>query len=242
MKQIAGSIVFFFLLLFVYTKLAGPIPFSVTSVTTTKTDTFTVTGEGKAVVRPDIAVVNVGVQTNGSSVKQVQDELNRKSNSISEAVKRVGVKDADIQTSNYSIYPQYDYQSGTQRIIGYQASSNVTIKVRDIDRANEVIDGATAAGANQVGGISFDVDDKSKAQNEAREKAVADVKRKAQDAARIAGFKLGKIVNYQESFGDQRPPVPLMARVESDKAAIPTQIEPGASEIVVTVSLSYELQ
>ncbi len=243
MKNLAGAVILFFVLLFAYTKLAGPIPFSVNSISTMKTDTFTVLGEGKVIVPPDIAVINVGVQANGGSVKQVQDELNRKINAVSEAVKRVGVKDADIQTSNYSIYPQYDYQTGGQRITGYQASSNLTVKVRDIDRANDVIDGATAAGANQVGGMSFDVDDKTKAQNEAREKAVAEAKRKAQDAARIAGFRLGNIVNYQESFGGGMPPVPLMARAEADKAmGAPTQVEPGSSEIVVTVSLSYELQ
>lgn len=249
MKDIAGAVVIFFILLFAYTKLAGPIPFSVTSVTTTKTDTFTVSGEGRITASPDIALVTVGVQTNGSTVKQVQDELNRKINAVSDAVKRVGVKDEDIQTSNYSVYPQYDYQSGLptqaggQRIAGYQASSNLSIKVRNIDRTNEVIDGATAAGANQIGGISFDVDNKTKAQNQAREKAVREAKRKADDAARIAGFRLGKIVNYQESFGGGMPPVPLMARAEADKGVSePTQVEPGSSEIVVTVSLSYELQ
>ena len=242
MKNFAGVVVLFFVLLFAYTKLAGPIPFSVNSISTMKTDTFTVSGEGKVIVPPDIAVVNVGVQANGSTVKQVQDELNLKMNAVSEAVKRVGVKSEDIQTSNYSIYPQYDYQSGGQRITGYQASSNLTIKVRDIDRANEVIDGATAAGANQVGGISFDVDDKAKAQNEAREKAVAEAKRKAQDAARIAGFRLGTIVNYQESFGDQPRPIPLMAKeAVGIGGEVPTQIEPGSSEIVVTVTLSYQI-
>lgn len=240
MKNLAGAVVLFFVLLFAYTKLAGPLPLSL--VTTITSDAFSVTGEGKSTVSPDIAVVNVGVQANGSAVKQVQDELNRKMNAVSEAIKRVGVKSEDIQTSNYSIYPQYDYQSGGQRIMGYQASSNLTIKVRDIDRTNEVIDGATAAGANQVGGISFDVDDKTKAQNEAREKAVAEAKRKAQDAARIAGFRLGTIVNYQESFGDQPRPIPLIAKEGVGIGGeVPTQIEPGSSEIVVTVTLSYQI-
>lgn len=244
MKNFAPAVVLFFVLLFAYTKLAGPIPFSVTSVSTTKTDTFTVSGEGKVIVPPDIAVVNVGVQANGPAVKQVQDELNRKINAVSEAVKRVGVKDADIQTSNYSIYPQYDYQTGGQRITGYQASSSLTIKVRDIDRANEVIDGATAAGANQVSGISFDVDDKTKSQNDAREEAVAEAKRKASDAARIAGFKLGNIVNYQESFGNEPRPVPMMAKadVSGGPESVVKQVEPGSSEILVTVTLSYEIR
>lgn len=87
------------------------------------------------------------------------------------------------------------------------------------------------------------MDDKTKAQNQAREKAVSEAKRKADDAARIAGFRLGKIVNYQESFGGNVPPVPLMARAELDKeVGEATQVEPGSSEIVVVVSISYELQ
>jgi len=241
MKNFAAGIVLIFVLLFAYTKLAGPLPLSVTSTITTQTDTFSVEGVGKVSAPPDIAVVNVGVAANGTSVKGVQDELNRKINAVSEAVKRAGVKSEDIQTSNYSIYPQYDYQSGVSPITGYQASSNLTIKVRDIDRTNEVIDGATAAGANQVGGISFDVDDKAKAQNEAREKAVADAKQKAEDAARIAGFRLGRVVNYQESFADNRPPI-IFEKAQITDSREPTQVEPGSSEIVVTVTLSYQIQ
>lgn len=239
MKNFAAGIVLFFIFLFAYSKLGGPIPLSL--VTTITTDTFSVSGEGKVIVTPDVAVINVGVQSSGASVKQVQDELNRNINAVSDAVKRVGVKDVDIQTSNYSIYPQYDYQQ-RQRITGYQASSNMTIKVRDIDRTNEVIDAATGAGANQVGGISFDVDDKTKVQNEAREKAVADARRKAEDASKIAGFRLGNVVNYQESFGGSEPPGPIMAKLETDgRDVTPTQVEPGSSEIVVTVSLSYQI-
>lgn len=243
MKQTAGLIIFFFLALFAYTKLAGPIPFSVTSVTTTKTDTFSVTGEGKVMVAPDIAVVNAGVQAQGPTVKTAQDQLNRAINAVSDAVKKLGIDNRDIQTTNYTISPTYDYNSGRQRITGYQASSTLAIKIRDIDRANSVIDAATAAGANQVGGVSFDVDDKTKAQNEARQKAVAQAKQKAKDAARIAGFTLGRIINYSENFGGEPRPMPLMAKAEGlGGAGVPTQIEPGSSEVSVTVTLSFEIR
>lgn len=243
MKQTAVLIIFFFLSLFAYTKLAGPIPFSVTSVTTQKTDTFTVTGEGKVFVKPDIATTTVGVAVNGPTVKEVQQDLNTKINQVSAAVKKVGVAEKDIQTTNYSIYPTYDYQNGSQRVTGYSASSQLTIKARDIDKINEVIDGATGAGANTIGGVSFDVDDKTKAENEARTKAVAEAKAKAENAARIAGFRLGKIVNYSEGFAGWPGPLPMMAKAEGmavDRA--PTQIEPGSSQITITVSLSFELQ
>lgn len=243
MKNSISAIVVFFLFLFAYTRLAGPIPFSVNSVTTTKTDTFSVTGEGIVTVPPDIATVHVGVQAQGSSVKAVQDQLNKNSNAVSAAVKATGVDSKDIQTSGYTINPMYDYANGSQRITGYQASSNLTIKVRAIDKANAVIDAATAAGANQVGGISFDVDDKTAAQNKAREEAVKDAKIKAENAAKIAGFKLGRIINYSEDFGGAPRPIPMLAKADVGLGAgEATQVEPGTNEITVTVTLSYQIQ
>lgn len=244
MKNTAGLIAFFFISLFVYTKLAGPIPFSLSSVVTTKTDTFSVTGEGKATATPDIAVVNAGVTAQGASVKQVQQDLNTKINAVTAAVKKVGVDAKDIQTTNYSIQPTYDFQAPTQRITGYQANTNVTIKVRNLDLANGVVDAATGAGANQVGGITFDVSDKTKAENEARELAVAEAKKKAETAAKAAGFTLGKVINYSEDFGG-RVPIPMYAKADAAMGAperLLTQIEPGSSEIIVTVSLSYEIR
>lgn len=199
----------FFSLLLVYTKLIGPIPFSVNSVTTQKSTTFDVTGEGKVNVVPDIASVSVGIRASGSTVKIVQKQINSVINKVSQAVKNLGVDAKDIQTTDYSIYPDYDYSGSSQRIKGYTASTSLSVKVRDIDKVNSVIDAATANGANEVSGISFEVDDKEKAENEAREKAVADAKKKAENAAKIAGFKLGRIINYSENLGGFPKPIPL---------------------------------
>lgn len=232
----------FFILLLLYTKLAGPIPFSVNSITTTKSDTFQVTGEGKVSVPPDVALINVGVQAQASSVKAVQEQLNSNINKVSEAIKKVGVDQKGIQTTNYSINPSYDYSGTSQKITGYTASTNLSIKVRSIDNVNSVIDAATANGANQVGGINFEVDDKTKAENEAREKAVSEAKRKAEQAAKIAGFKLGRIINYSENFVSGPIPLPMRAMSAGAPELIPTQVEPGSSEVSVTVTLSYEIQ
>ena len=243
MKNIGGAVILFFIALFAYSKLVGPIPFSVNSVVTSKTDTFSVTGEGKISVPPDIAIVSAGVQAQGATVKVVQDLLNKNINAVSAAVKAAGVDEKDIQTSGYNINPMYDYTAGSQRITGYQASSNLTIKVRVIDKANAVIDAATAAGANQVGGISFDVDNKTAAQNKARELAVADAKSKAENAAKIAGFKLGRVINYSEDFGNGPRPIPMMAKADTGLGAgEATAVEPGSNEITVTVTLSYQIQ
>lgn len=231
----------FFVLLFVYTKLAGPLPFSVSSVTTAKTDTFNVSAEGVVEAKPDIALLNVGIQAQGNTVKNAQDQINLSINKVSDAVKKLGIDEKDIKTANYNINPTYDYQASTQRITGYTASTNLSIKVRNIDLVNQVIDTATANGANQVGGVSFDVDDKTKAENEARTKAVAAAKKKAEDAARIAGFKLGRMVNYSENFTPDIRPLPMMAAGAPGAVQKDTAVEPGSSEITVSVTLSYEI-
>lgn len=231
----------FFVLLFSFTKIFGPIPFSVNSVTTSKSSTFDVTGEGKVTASPDIALVTVGIVANGQTVKQAQDQVNSTINKVSDAVKKLGVDSKDIKTTNYSINPTYDYSNG-QKITGYSANTNLLIKVKQLEKTNSVIDIATANGANQVGGISFDINDRTKLENEARQKAVDEAKKKAGDASRIAGFKLGRIINYSEN-PQGIGPVPLRA-MAADKAigGAPTQVEPGLSDIVVSVTLSYEIQ
>lgn len=246
MKDVSGAIIVFFLALFAFIKLSGPLPLSISSVTTTKTDSFTVSGEGKVTMIPDIARVQAGVTAQGASIKVVQQELNKKIKAISDAIKKQGVKDSDIQTLNYSVNPQYDYRNGTQKITGYEASSNFSIKVRNMDNATAVIDVATANGANQIGGISFDVDDKTKVENEARTKAVADAKSKAELAAKTAGFSLGRVINYNENSGGVGRPVPMYAKAElmngGSADSVATTIEPGSQEVTVSVSLSYEIR
>ncbi len=244
MKTTILSLIVFFLSLFLYTKFAGPIPFSITNVTSNKSEAFTVTGEGKVSVKPDIATVNVGVHATGTTTKEVQDNLNKNINAVSAAVKKLGIDEKDIKTSNYTMNPTYDYTSSRQKITGYQASSNLTIKVRNIDNANAVVDAATTAGANTVGGISFDVDDKTKAEDEARKLAVADAKAKADQAAKTAGFTLGKIINYQESSNNIRP-MPLYAKADSVVGlggGAPTELNTGSTDITLTVTLSYEVK
>lgn len=232
-----------FAVLFVYTKTVGPIPFSVSSVVTYKTTTFDVSAEGKVSVKPDTAFVNAGVQANASTAKGAQDQINEAINKISLALKQGGIEAKDIQTTNYNVNPTYDYASGTQRITGYSASTNLLIKVKNIDKVNEAIDIATKNGANQISGLNFDVDDKSKLEEAARVMAVNAARKKADNAAKIAGFKLGRIVNYSENFAG-RPRLIPVTRAEGVKTAdsIATQVEPGSTDIIVTVTLSFEIQ
>lgn len=242
MQNTLVAILVFFVSLFAYTKFAGPIQLSVNSTTFAKSDAFSVTGEGKVTTVPDLAVINVGVTSQTTTVKAAKEQLDSRINAVAAAVKKLGVDARDIQTTNYSVSPQYDFREG-QRITGYQASANLTIKIRNLERANDVIDAAATAGANQIGGLSFEIADKTKVENEARQKAVAQARQKAEDAAKIAGFTLGKVVNYSENFGGF--PQPLYATKTAIGGEAPperTQLEPGQNEIVVLVSLSYEIR
>ncbi len=232
----------FFILLFAYTRLIGPIPFSVNSVNTQKSTTFDVTGEGKVTTKPDIASVNAGISAQAQSVKGAQDQINGIINKVTQALKQIGVDPKDIQTANYNISPTYDYAAGTQKITGYNANTSILIKVRSLDNVNNVIDNATANGANQISGVSFDVDDKTKLQNEARQKAVDEARKKAAEASKIAGFKLGRIINYSENSSGSPRPIPLSMETAKGVGGVPTQVEPGSSEVTMDVTLSYEIQ
>lgn len=235
-------LVFFFVLLFGYIKIAGPIPFFINSVTTNKTDVFTVTGEGKVDTKPDIAFVNVGVSVTAPTVKSAQDQMNNKINQVTSAVKNLGIENKDIKTANYNIYPNTDYQNGTQKITGFTASTNLSIKIKNIDLVNQVIDVSTASGANQVGGVTFEIEEKVKVENEARSKAVQNAKEKAQQSAKIAGFSLGKIINYSEDFGNFPRPLNVSIKTMEVVDGTPqTAVEPGSSEVIVVVSLSYQI-
>jgi len=237
-----AAILIFFVLLFAYTKLAGPIPFSINSVTTQKTTTFDVTGDGKASVTPDSATVTAGVNAQGSDQKTVQDKMNTAINAVTTAIKGLGVDSADIQTTNYSINPQYDYSGGPQKQTGFQSSTNLTIKVKDLSKVNQVIDAATAAGATNVNNLGFDSSDKTGAQNQARQMAIADAKKKAQAAADAAGFKLGSLVNYQESENGAIRPIPMLKSVGGPMAAdASTNVQAGSNEVDMSVTLSYEI-
>lgn len=242
------SLAVFFTLLFGFSKILGPIPFDVTSVTTTKSDAFSVTGEGRVDAKPDSAVVRLGVLAKASTSEQAKTALNTNINKVIEAIKALGVNEKDIKTENFNVYPEYGQPvplmapEGQNRISGYTANTYITVTIATAELANQIIDIGVANGANQVGGVDFQVKDKNTALNKARELAVADAKKKAEDASRIAGFKLGKIINYSEGEGGGYPRLMSSGAVMDKAGGTPTQIEPGTNEIIVNVTLSYELK
>ena len=232
------TIIFIFLGLFIYTKLFGPIPFSVNSIQTTKTNLFSVSGVGKATAIPNTARLSLGVTKTASSVTLAQDQTNVTTNKIIEDLKSLGVEKKNIKTTNYNVSPNYDFNRG-QTITGYTVTQTLEIKT-SIDTANKVIDVATENGANIISGVNFTFDDKTKKELEekARNEAVKEAKEKAESLAKATGIRLGKIVDVQESAGFEPRPV-MMQALDAEKSD-DTQLQPGENSITINITLFYE--
>ena len=244
-RDFSGSVVVFFILLFVYSKWGPAIPFNFT--TQNKGEPLIVSAEGKVVTVPDIAKVSVGIQETGQTLKQVQDNANKKSQSLVTALKSLEIDEKDIKTTSYNVYPQYDYTNPSSRITGYQVSINYEVTVKDIDKVNDVLSQVTNSGANLVGGVTFAISDEVKKDklNEAREKASNEAKEKAKGLAKAAGITLGKIINVSESEGFDYPrPMPMMEKAVDMGGIEPVtaEVTPGETELAVTVTLSYEIR
>lgn len=241
-KTAFSIILFMFLGLFIYTRFAGPIPFSVNSITTTKTNLFSVSGTGKATGIPDTAVLSIGVTKTGETVAIAQEQTNSAANKIIDDLKKLGIAQKDIKTTNYSVNPNYDFSRGGQNITGYTVTQTLEVSVTPIDLANKTVDTATSDGANLVGGINFTFNDATKKdlENKARADAVNMAKEKAQSLASATGIRLGKIVDVQES-GDFNPrPIMMAQSLEVGKGAGDTSLQPGENSITINITLSYE--
>ena len=243
-QNLSGAIFFFFICLFAYTKLVGPIPFSVNSISTTKSSLFMVSGIGKASAIPDTAMASFGVTKTAPTVETAQSQVNEVANNITSDLKALGILEKDIQTTNYNVSPNYDYANGKQTTNGYTVSENVEVKIKPVEKANKAIDIATAAGANQVGGITFVLndDEKEKLQQQATEQAIKNAKTQAQMLANAAGIQLGRIADIQTS---QEQPLMLnkYALTADRVGGLPTpetQLNPGENTVNVTVTLGYE--
>lgn len=251
-ESLVGAIIVFFVALFVYTKLAGPIPFFINSVNTTKTDLFSASGEGKVTAVPDQATVAVGITQQSQTVSEAKNKVNQSNDNIIKDLKKLGLSDKDIKTTDYSVSPNYSQQigiampmlptTGQQTITGYTVTQNLDINVQPIEKANQVVDIATKDGANLVGGVNFTFSDQlSKSlESQATEQAVNNAKTKAQALAKVAGINLGKVVNVVENNGGQ--PIPMMTAdiaAKTDQSA-PTNITPGQNSLTVDVVLYYE--
>jgi uncharacterized protein YggE len=212
---------------------------------------LTVTAEGSSNRQPDLAVFSAGVTTQG---KTAADALAANSTAMARvvsALKAAGIADRDIQTSNLNLNPLYaqprrnpdgSVDQPEQKIIGYQVNNTVSVRQRKLDDYGKVIDTLVAAGANQINGPNFQLDDSDAALDEARRAAMKNARDKAQLYATAAGLRVVRIVSISESGGFYQP-MPVFARMEAaaPPAPPPPPVQAGELELKANVAVLYEL-
>lgn len=209
----------------------------------TQQNTITISGEGKVTGAPNIATTEIGLVTEKKDVASAQKENTEKMNKLIVAVKAVGMEDKDIQTTQYQIYPKYDYSAGKSNIAGYVVSQSVTVKIRDLSKISTVLAKAGEAGANQVSSPTFTIDEPESLRAQAREKALKNAREKADTLAKMLGVKILKVSSFSEY--NQSQPMPLYARSAEAYGlggAAPTpDIQAGTMDVTVGVNVIYEI-
>lgn len=206
-----------------------------------------VTGEGSVTVVPDIALLSLGVEAQADTVAVAQSQAATAMAAVTAELDRAGIDDKDIKTTHFSIYPVRRWSDEKQQevLIGYRVTNTVTVKVRQVDDAGDIIDAVTGAGGDfiRINSLSFTVDDPSAYKEEAREKAMADAEAKASQLAKLGNVKLGRPVYINESGGFTPVVRPFYAESAIPSlAAPPTAISPGETEIRLSVQVVYGIE
>lgn len=198
------------------------------------------TGEVSRV--PDVAIISAGVVTRAASATQaIGDNANRMER-VRAALRRAGIAERDIQTSTISLNPEYNYRDNQPPVLtGYTASNQLTIRFRDIRNSGRILDALVAQGANQINGPSLTIDKPEEALDEARVRAIASGRARAELYARALGMRVVRLLSVSENAGYSVPPPMPMMRAESAMAA-DTKIVPGEQQLSATVAMSFELQ
>lgn len=206
---------------------------------------ITVTGKATVQIAPDMAVVTLGVTETSNEVVTAQTTVNEKVNAMVEALVAEGVDKKDIGTNYMSIYPQYnyDYQTGEQTFKGYTADTQLSIKVRDLDRAGALIDIALQAGANQLNNITFTRENNTDAVDKALTHAVEDATRKAGVIAAAAGVNIKGVISVKEDYTYYYDGAALNRTVAYEDAASggETNVQAGMLDVSMTVTVEFEI-
>ena len=205
-----------------------------------------VTGEGEVTVVPDVAILNLGVEAQATTVAEAQKQAAQAMNAVMDELDGQGVAEKDIKTQHYSIYPVRRWAEDKEILIGYRVTNTVTAKIRNVDNTGIIIDAVARAGGDyiRINGITFTLDDPTKYHKEAREKAMADAEEKAKQLADSAGVKLGKTIYISESGGY----VPIIREYAMKAEGLPVPvpapppISPGETEVRLNVQVVYSIK
>lgn len=212
--------------------------------------TILIEGHGEVVAAPDTAFITSGVTTQGATAREALDANTRAMNELIATLKAAGIEPRDIQTSGFSVNPNYVYSDARDengytlppKINGYQVYNTVTVRVRDLPSLGAVLDKAVTVGANTINGISFSVDDPSELYDKARKAAFADARAKAELYAEVAGLELESIRSISESQTYIQPPQPyMMETMARDTASSPVPVEGGELTFSINVSVAWEI-
>lgn len=221
------------------------IAYPVNVRTQTVSGELAVIGEGKVDVVPDTATVQVGiVVANAKTVQAAEQQMADINNKIISSVQALGVDKKDIQTTNYSINPNYNYDNGQNNITSYYGSATVSIKVKDTANLAKVIQASTNAGANQIYDTTYSIDNPEKYREQARNEAIANARAQAKELASTLGIKLGKVVNIVESSNGG----PIVFNKGYDTAqmglgggaGVAPNLQPGTQTVSSTVTLYFQ--
>ncbi len=207
--------------------------------------TISVSGNGTISIEPDIAYINIGVQTEGENAEEAVASNNEQTQQLFEALTSAGIAENDIKTSNFSIYPrqEYDIQGQPTGAVTYVVDNSVLVTVRDLTTIGAVLDAAVQAGANSIYGIQFDVEDREAAQQQAMTAAVENARERAEVLASAADVTLGEVISIQSYLGGSNPiPYGGAYAMSADMATESVPVSTGEMQIMVDVSVVYEIQ
>lgn len=209
-------------------------------------NTISVSGEGEVFAEPDMGMAVFTVVNEDEDVSKALNDNTENSNSLVEFLKGSGIEESDMKTVNFSITPRYEYPesdgfpSGKRVLAGYQVNQSLEVRVRDIDEMGVIVEGAVNAGANEVTGIRFVIEDEEEYRNESRSLAVGDAKLKAEKLANELGVELVRVTNYSESGS---PIVfDMMERGDIGMGGAAPNIQTGENLIRTTVTINYEIR
>ena len=193
---------------------------------------------------PDVAMINAGVQTRAATAREAIQQNAEAMDKLIARMRQLGIERKDIQTSSFNLNPNYRYnqQTGEQTFDGYNVNNQVSVTLRNLKSAGEVLDALVQAGANNVYGPTFMVEDDTAIKAEARKTAFARGLSQAREYARLAGYSDVRLIEINESvqgYGPVPPPPPMAARTQS--ADVSTPIEPGEVGVGIMLGLKYEM-